>query len=128
MIGAQRAGGAEHLDERSELGAHELVCLFAERVVHPCPISAAVHDAGMLQDRELPRRVRLAEIQRMLEVAYAQLTVREQRDDADPCLVTEGTKHLRQGTNVEGGRAGEHKRIYHDVCMSSTSRAGWPDE
>ena len=109
MIGAQRAGGAEHLDERSELGAHELVGLLAERVVHPRPIPAALDDAGVLQDRELSRCVGLAEIQRRLEMTYAQLTVREQRNDADPRLVTERTKHLRQGTNVESRRAGEHE-------------------
>lgn len=109
MIGAQRAGGAEHLDERSELGAHELVRLLAERVVHPRPVSAALDDVGMLQDRELARCIGLAEIQRLLEMTYAQLTVREQSDDADPCLVTESAKHLRQGSNVESGRAGEHE-------------------
>jgi hypothetical protein len=116
MIGTQRAGGTERLDERSELGAHELVRLLAERVVDPRPIPAAFDDAGVLQDRELSRCVGLAEIQRLLEVTYAQLTVREQGDDADPRLVTEGAKHLRQGANVESGCAGQH-----ETCISRCS-------
>lgn len=74
--------------------------LVRDPVVDPRAVAPSIDDAGRLGDAELARAVRLADPQRRLEVADAQLAVDEQRDDPDTRLVPERAEHAGQGTNI----------------------------
>lgn len=49
-----------------------------------------VDDARVAQYGQVTRRRGLRQVERRLDVAYAQLAVRQQRDDAQARLVAEG--------------------------------------
>src|SRR4051794_8044099 len=99
-VATQGLLGTERLRDDAEHVRHRLVLLVRDPVVDPRPVTAAVDNAGRLQDAELARAVRLAEIERLLKVADAQLAVCQECDDADACLVTERTKYLGERPNV----------------------------
>jgi len=89
VIRSQRALGAERRGQHVERPGHRVVLLLGDPVVDPRALAAAVDDAGGAQDAEVARGSRLVEVERRFQVANAQLAVREQRDDAEPRLVTE---------------------------------------
>src|SRR5579883_1321488 len=101
VIGFERGLGTKRSPERAQLALDERMRLLVEPVVDPRALAPAVDDAGVLQDPQLTRRIRLAQAERFLEVADAKLPVNEQRDDAKTRLVTERAKHLRERSNIQ---------------------------
>jgi hypothetical protein len=84
-------------------------------------------DARGAQDAQVAGDVWLRELESFLEMANAQLPVRQQCDDPEPCLVSEGLEQTGEGSDIEGSR---HKKILisgygHDgkPCVSFTVSA-----
>lgn len=109
VIGAQRSLGTEGRREKLELAFDQAVALFAEAVVDPAPLAAAIHDACRAKDAELPRSVRLADAEGFLDVAHAQLAVDKHRDDPQARLIAESAKHLRERADIESRCGGRHE-------------------
>ena len=100
MIGLEGPLGAERSGEHAERLRGCLVLLLDEPVIDPRPIASAIDDARRLQNPEMPRRRRLVEVERRLEVTDAQLAMREQRDDAHAGFVTQRSAEPRDRANL----------------------------
>ena len=93
------------LPERAHQGPELLfavgVALRRDAVVHPASLAPMLDDACHAQDSEVSGDMRLREPKGVLEVAHAQLAVREQRHDSETGLVAESLEQTREGTDVD---------------------------
>ena len=75
------------------MAAAVLVLLSCQPVVDPFVPSLVRDDAGGTQQTEVPRRIRLRQIERLFDMTDAQLAVREQRNDAQAHVIAERLEH-----------------------------------
>jgi hypothetical protein len=106
----------ERLDQPLELSLAVGIFLEKQAVVDPVAVAAVVDDASRTQNPELPRDVRLREAERFLEMADAELPVREQRDDAQTSLVSQSAEEARDGSDLHGRRCMRHHDIRISLC------------
>jgi hypothetical protein len=100
-IDAQDLAVSEALHEAAQEPLAVLICLRQEPVVDPRPVAPVLHDSGGAQHREVARYIRLRQAERLLQVADAQFTVREERDDAQTRLVAERLEQAGDGLDLE---------------------------
>src|SRR5438876_7657133 len=101
-----------------------LVMLRQQPVVDPVPLAAVLDDAGRAEHAEMPGNVRLGESEGLLEMADAELDVREERDDPKARRIPEGPKEPGHGPNFHGSRV-----LHMTIRISLYSRSfirDWP--
>jgi hypothetical protein len=108
VIGLERALGPKRRRQCLELGLDESVGLFAQRVINPRALATRFDNPGTTQDAELTRHVWLTQVERLLQMADAQLPVREQRDNAQARFVAERAEQQCQRPNIQIRSAREH--------------------
>jgi len=75
-----------------------------EPVVDPAAFAAALYDARRPERREVARDMGLRQSKGFLEMAHAELLVREERHDPESSLVPQGLEEAGDRANVESDR------------------------
>ena len=64
--------------------------------MHPLAFASGVHEPGGAQVREMPRRLRLRDAERVVQIAHADLARQQQVEDAQPRRVGERLEETLQ--------------------------------
>lgn len=93
-----------------------------EAVVDPVASPSRFHHTGIAKNSELARRVRLRKAQGCFKVADAQLTMREQRHDAQASHISQRLEQTRGGMDIQFSSGRAHSNItIHEYRDASTA-------
>jgi hypothetical protein len=120
VVGAKRALGTELLREELQLLLDQRVTARADEVVNPRTFAPVVDDPRSAQNSELPRRIRLADSEPLLDVTHAELAVHEQCDDPQAGLVAKCPIDQRERSELEGRCGHGGVDITNSACDQRT--------